>query len=954
MKRILCFLLLLVCLLTAFSLVSLADDNAQQGDGDTKDAVDGYGWYNSYQHLWKVSLYVGKSDQVSKNSNLSIDYYYVGNMSIYIKNSSWTVNPSVDFGMYNKVQYYNGYGLVKITSPKIISDANCPAVPIASGGNISTVKSYFGSTSTLATVLNAISNKIGTTNYGLVSSLTFTIGGQSRSGWPSDYLLPSSSMTNRVPWVIVYEPVIIAHMKDKVTELAFTATEFAIAQKNGWYNFRTDQFGPDPQRITRLTHQHLPTSVQLEESWFGYPVYNVTDDTTYWNDDDIVKGGGWGMRYLPVSIYEPTYNPGLDYGCYFSSYDTPEASNYGNVTVTWKNYKNVSGSVLCELYLDSNLIWSGYKSFAPYESITQTFSVYYSGIQTRTLTARINYVNRASETDPNDNMRQVNVTPVSSLYDFSVSGLAVNPSPVYQGNSVQVTFISDNWNLYVAYSQIAVEVLVGNTVVKTDYVDFDAYGRKYHSYNIPMSICGNQKITVRINWDNVLSESNTSNNSVYENVTVNPYYEFSIDGFFLSSYEVNAGGSVNVSCFTDSWDRYNAYSDILVEVLYDGIVVKTERLTYSAYARFYHTFTVNVGNIAGNHTIAVRLNWTDRNNEVNHLNNITTANITVKQVIDLRIEPVLPNSEYREGVTAISSYRVYNDSNIDVIPSNNNSLFFEVYYYNGGNMVVVKTMLWNQAAIPANESNLFYIKWTVPNIPGRTVYVRATVNATSTISEISYSNNAATFSKEIYPNTESQIPNTSFYDTKPLGFTIPRVTGETNGTAKWSRWEYVSNGFVKREYAIAIASDNPGITPDTDSPSAKKINGIWNMKSGYGITLNYDPRITGISGYFMPDAAAYTEVQHVNVLFPEFNYSTAAGKFRTLENLYGAYQFYTNSYASDNDRLHFTPLWYPDGEYIVCTVATECWTPAGMISSYKSSNTIIINGSAYDDWYIGR
>ncbi len=62
--------MLLVISLTAFSFIALADDNAQQGDGETKDAVEGYGWYNSYQHLWKVSLYVGKSEHASKSSSL--------------------------------------------------------------------------------------------------------------------------------------------------------------------------------------------------------------------------------------------------------------------------------------------------------------------------------------------------------------------------------------------------------------------------------------------------------------------------------------------------------------------------------------------------------------------------------------------------------------------------------------------------------------------------------------------------------------------------------------------------------------------------------------------------------------------------------------------------------------------------------------------------------------------
>ena len=52
-------------------------------------------------------------------------------------------------------------------------------------------------------------------------------------------------------------------------------------------------------------------------------------------------------------------------------------------------------------------------------------------------------------------------------------------------------------------------------------------------------------------------------------------------------------------------------------------------------------------------------------------------------------------------------------------------------------------------------------------------------------------------------------------------------------------------------------------------------------------------------------------------------------------------------------RQHFTPIYYPDGEYKLKSVLSDCWTPAGMIITYKTV-TVQINGNVYDDWYIGR
>jgi hypothetical protein len=202
--------------------------------------------------------------------------------------------------------------------------------------------------------------------------------------------------------------MVILNLKDKVTKLAFTATEFALCELNGWYDW--NKSGGSGQNCAILPERHMPTSVQLEESWFGYPVYAVTDDSKKWDYNDVVKGGGWGMRWLPVAVQEPEYKE-IDYGTYFGTVSTPTADGYGTVVVNWRNYKSESGTVLCELYRGSTRIWSGNKTIAGGSAVQSTFSVYYPGTSTQTLTAKINYANRNQETDPNDNLRTRTVTP---------------------------------------------------------------------------------------------------------------------------------------------------------------------------------------------------------------------------------------------------------------------------------------------------------------------------------------------------------------------------------------------------------------------------------------------------------------------------------------------------------------------------------------------------------------
>lgn len=1050
-------------LLSAFSVTALADDNATSGSGNTQDATAGYAWYNPYQYLWKVTLFVGKSDQATKSSNLINDFHRIG--TIVIKKTGWKVYPPVKFGSGTKVDYYSGVPMTMDTSPYIISDSNCPQIPIVcDNGNIETVKAYFGSTGTMSTVLNAIAEDKGTTKESILTSLTFTIGGKTMSGWDYPYIAPNGT-SNRVPWVIVYEPMIMLHLKDKVNRVVFTATEFALSALNGWYDW--NESGGTGQKVAILPERHMPTSVQLEESWFGYPVYGITDDTVKWDYHDIIKGGGWGMRWLPVSVFEPQLVE-IDYSTYFGTVTTPTADGYASVEVNWRNYKSETESVLCELYRGNTLIWSENKSITSGDVITTTFSVFFPGTASQTLTARINYQNRQEETEPNDNLATVMVTPtipeekykldygvtiteteqpkqdsygyvniewknwtdisgyvlcelyhegtqiyseskffnayekitqtlnvyysgidsrtlearinymykdyeldptdnlssavvtptqtVDGAYDFSVSDISVSKSTVYQGDSITVSFISDNWNKDLAYNDILVEVLVGDTVVKSDYVDFVAYGRNRHSYYIPIEALGEQPVTARINWANRYGENNAYNNSISATVLSNRYYEFSASNISVTPVTCYEEDTVTVSFRTDSWDKYNAYNDIPVQLIYNGTVIHTEYVDYPAYGGKNHTVNINVGNSVGANDIKVRVNWDNRTNEINPDNNETsTVQITVKTKIDLSIEAITPNSDYRDGMTVVTSYSIYNHSNYDILPDHNNSVYFEAYYYDNTTKVVIASQTWSKAIIPAKESNLVYFKWTVPaNLVGRTVYCKATVNSDNTVNEYSTSNNTATLSRGITAIIKSQTPDTQYSGTKPNGFTAPSSPSQSACSATWSIWLYENGSFVKKNYGIAISSISPSISPDDDCPSAEYKAGQWLMKSGYGITMDYTPGITSINGYEMPQSSAYTGVQRAEAYFPEFKYAKTVGNYRSLEKNNSSWVFERNSYSDGNERLHFTPIWYPNGNYIVSVCATDVWTPAGMISSIRSSNTIKIVGSVYDDWYIGE
>jgi hypothetical protein len=293
MKKIVFLTLIAFIFMFNSYYIVYAEDNAQAGDGHASGATTGKGYYRSAEWMYKVTIYVGLSDITTTSNSLNYGYEKIGN-SVFVKPTTFTVPNGTIFCKNNKVDYLNGSSLQSNSNPKIITDNRVPPIPITHSGNIAAVKSYFGDTGTLQKILDAIANQQGTTMEGLVSNIDFTIDDKTGKKSPG-IILPLKSgdkYLNQVPWVIIYEPVIIAHLKDGSTKLAFTATEYAMAQKQGLFNFF-----PKGEDINLATHKNLPNSVTLEYNWFGFRAY--TPVQTCWDNDRQIQGGGWGMRFLP-------------------------------------------------------------------------------------------------------------------------------------------------------------------------------------------------------------------------------------------------------------------------------------------------------------------------------------------------------------------------------------------------------------------------------------------------------------------------------------------------------------------------------------------------------------------------------------------------------------------------------------------------------------------------------
>ena len=510
--------------------------------------------------------------------------------------------------------------------------------------------------------------------------------------------------------------------------------------------------------------------------------------------------------------------------------------------------------------------------------------------------------------------------------------------------------------------------------INTYTVSFDANGgsnapnsqKKTHGQNLILTVAiPTRPNHVFLGW----ATDSTSKSVVYspgatytaeEDVTLYAVwqernYDFSVSALTVTPDEIEQYGKVTVKFRVDNWDRNLPYANVPVEVLLNGTVIYSTTVNFSAYGVQNIVFTLNVGASLGTQTLVARVNWADHNSETRTGNNSVSATFTVKKVVETSTSTVSVNGEYTEGSQVISSFYVNNEGSSDVLPEDNVSFDFLVYYLDGGKVKTVSQQTWDKVVIPANGRNLVYFKWVVPaDSAGTTYFCKGTITHENAGKEQNSDNNTTEYAVVATDYVFSQTPNTRFEKNAPAGYS-PNATAPTAkaGSATWNMWVYEGGKLVLKSYGITVSNTTPTVTPGSGCLTAEKVGATWKMKSGYGITLNWNPALVAKSGYIMPNADAYTEAQEVYATFPEFGFSTANEKYRTLEKVGGIYQFAANPNADKNERVHFIPVYVQDGNYTVSVTATQIWTPAGMITAIRNANTLTIDGTIYDDYYVG-
>ena len=306
-------------------------------------------------------------------------------------------------------------------------------------------------------------------------------------------------------------------------------------------------------------------------------------------------------------------------------------------------------------------------------------------------------------------------------------------------------------------------------------------------------------------------------------------------------------------------------------------------------------------------------------------------------------EPTDYDYEYRVDTDVITPVTLYAGSEIN--PDGPATVTFTIKG---------STYRMSNIVIPEGDSQLAWVKWHTPSEP-QDITITVRTNR-GTLSQ-------TTIKAKVVDLSGNDPPDPKATDTAGSWRPSSVPSREEKSYAAWSVWwaqwhpywvwhstgdgdgYWVDEGwydFFRDNYSASMTATTR-IEPDEKVPTAAGNT----MKSGYGVSNT----VTATVRTSAP-MSHYTYGQTAVSYFPEFNYTTY---WRLLDRLSSGktarFQFAENIYSTYKQRVHFSPVWFPDGSYTVNTHVMDIWTPAGMLCA-NLTDSVTISGSLYDDWHI--
>jgi hypothetical protein len=252
--------------------------------------------------------------------------------------------------------------------------------------------------------------------------------------------------------------------------------------------------------------------------------------------------------------------------------------------------------------------------------------------------------------------------------------------------------------------------------------------------------------------------------------------------------------------------------------------------------------------------------------------------------------------------------------------------------------------------IAGNGSNLAVFRVTVPASGNYTV--RVTADPEAMLNETDESNNVLT--KDIQVKA---VPASLVADPDDTGMAqrysvyglmgVPSITSSAYHT--WQEVRLEAGSYVTKNYWAKLTTTF-SISPDSriaydDKPRVIESGFGYSVSCSTVLTTNYDhpEKLVGAQMVWMrcPESAYGQLSQWQDVR------DSLAAKTGNPGDTSVTWQFKVNPWSVTGSRLHYIPIWFPDGDYTAWAQAFYAWSPVGQLFEFKT-DSLTIDGDMYD------
>ena len=564
--------------------------------------------------------------------------------------------------------------------------------------------------------------------------------------------------------------------------------------------------------------------------------------------------------------------------------------------------------------------------------------------QSKALTVVADSTGAVEESNENNNTGTGTVTIIGEKPDLTVTNLSAGASKYKPNETVTVTATVKN-NGIVPCPASRLRLSGDSITTQTKDVPALAAGGSTtvtFTFSAPYVI-GDKTfaITATADPDNAIAESNENNNSRNGSFTVsNPLPDLTVTKIQANKNEYTEEESGRVTVTVVNQGSKSVDSSKLTLKLGDFFTQTKTTGMIAAGSAAQVTFDFVAPETLERMTVTATAT-TDPNNEItesNENNNTLTSTLAVK--------PIPPDL----AIIATNAQNWYAGKEVVVTATVVN------YTKRAVPEVTVRLTLGSSRyeeviPMPGNGSNLAVFRIKLPSATG-SASLAFTVDPYNAIPEGNESNNDLSKTVQIVAVPfgivlDPDLPELEqTYKTRGL-LSIPNATNSDYHI--WQEVRYESGSYVTRTYWAKLQTVF-SLVPD---PRIAYQSEPKRMESGFGVQVALRTQLT--TNYDHPEKLVGAQMAWV--YSPEAGYGQYpqwSGVFDSLQASGGtpgdkvvSWRYAVNPWSESGSRLHYTPLWFPDGQYTVLSQAFYAWSPAGQMYWYDAGSVDIL-GDMYD------